>query len=151
MTGFDFLVGEWDVANRRLRDFLDPGSGWDHFGATSRCWSLFEGAANVDEMDCPERGFRGMTLRLFDRETREWSLNWSTGGSGRLDPPVRGRFRADGTGEFRGEDAYAGTGVCVRYLWSGIDERSARWEQAFSVGDERGWVTNWVMDFTRRN
>ncbi|MFD7986712.1 hypothetical protein ACFXKJ_21000 [Kitasatospora indigofera] len=149
MSGFDFLAGEWDVANRRLRDFLDPRSGWQRFDATSRCWSLFDGAANIDEMDCPDQGFKGLTLRLFDRETEEWSLHWSTSRSGRLDEPVRGRFGADGTGEFHGEDTYAGTGVRVRYRWSGIGDRTARWEQAFAV-DGGDWLVNWVMDFTRR-
>ncbi|MFG3227271.1 hypothetical protein ACGF07_21110 [Kitasatospora sp. NPDC048194] len=151
MNDFDFLVGEWDVANRRLRDFLDPDSGWERFGGTSRCWSLFGGAANVDEMECPERGFTGLTLRLFDQGTREWSLNWSNSRSGRLDPPVRGRFREDGVGEFHGDDTYADTAVRVRYLWSDITDRTARWEQAFSVDGDRTWATNWTMDFTRRD
>ena len=34
---FDFLHGEWEVANRRRTDFLDPDSGWEEFRATSRC------------------------------------------------------------------------------------------------------------------
>jgi hypothetical protein len=31
MNDFDFLAGTWDVANRWLGDFLDPGSGWEEF------------------------------------------------------------------------------------------------------------------------
>ncbi|MCX4772857.1 hypothetical protein OG322_26865 [Streptomyces sp. NBC_01260] len=150
MNDFDFLVGEWDVAHDRLVDFLDPDSGRQRFSGVSRCWSLFAGAANVDEADCPDQGFKGLTLRLFDRETKEWSLNWSNSTVGRLDPPVRGRFRADGVGEFHGDDTYAGRAVRVRFLWSGITDRTARWEQAFSVDGGANWTTNWTMDFTRR-
>lgn len=150
MNDFDFFVGEWDVANRRLLDSLDSDSGWEEFGGTNRCWSLFGGAANIDEMECPERGFNGLTLRLFDQDTKEWSLNWSNSRFGRLDPPVQGRFREDGVGEFYGDDTYAGRAVRVRFLWSNITDRTARWEQAFSVDDERSWMTNWIMDFIRR-
>ncbi|MEV6792132.1 hypothetical protein AB0M87_09065 [Streptomyces sp. NPDC051320] len=150
MNDFDFLLGEWDVANRRLRDSLVSDSGWEQFGGKSRCWSLFDGAANIDEIDCQERDFKGLTLRLFDQNTKEWSLNWSNNNFGRLDPPVRGQFGENGVGEFYGDDAYAGTAVRVRFLWSHITDTTARWEQAFSVDGERSWVTNWIMDFARR-
>ncbi|MFF3482824.1 hypothetical protein ACFYXC_06025 [Streptomyces sp. NPDC002701] len=150
---FAFLHGEWDVAHRRRADFLDAGSAWEEFSGTSRCWSLFDGGGNLDEMDVPGQGWKGLTLRLRDRETGLWSLYWSNSLSGRLLPPVTGRF-ADGRGEFHGDDTHDGEEVRVRYVWSGISASTARWEQAFSVGGETGgemsWVTNWVMEFTRR-
>lgn len=145
---FDFFHGEWEVRHRRRTDFLDPDSGWEEFGATNRCWSLFDGAANVDELDVPSQGWKGLTLRLFDRETEQWSLNWSSSRSGKLFPPVIGRFDGD-RGEFYGDDTYDGKNVRVRFVWSGISETAARWEQAFSVDGEDTWVTNWVMDFSR--
>ena len=48
---FDFLHGEWEVRHRRRIDFLDPDSGWEEFSATSRCWSLFDGAAIGDHSE----------------------------------------------------------------------------------------------------
>ncbi|WP_033320280.1 hypothetical protein [Streptomyces yerevanensis] len=158
---FDFFHGAWDVHNRRLADFLDPDSGWQEFAATHRCWSLFDGAANIDEMAVPSQGWKGLTLRLFDQETKEWSLNWSSSRTGKLFPPVIGHF-TDDRGEFFGDDmlphsrlrSSGGTPISkdvrVRFVWSGISETTARWEQAFSVDGEKTWVTNWVMDFTRR-
>ncbi|MEV6194670.1 hypothetical protein AB0M19_20020 [Streptomyces sp. NPDC051920] len=147
---FDFLHGDWDVANRRRTDFLDPDSAWEEFPAFSRCWSLFDGAANIDEIDVPIQGWTGLTLRLFDLETELWSLNWSSSRSGRLFPPVFGRFGPDGRGEFHGDDTHDGKDVRVRFVWSGISETTARWEQAFSLDGENTWLTNWTMDFTRR-
>ncbi len=146
---FDFFVGEWDVAHRRRTDFLDAGSDWEEFPATNRCWSLFDGAGNIDEMDVPGQGWKGLTLRLLDRETGRWSLNWSSSRSGRLFPPVIGQF-TDGRGEFYGDDTHDRKDVRVRFVWSGISATTARWEQAFSVDGEKTWVTNWVMEFTRR-
>jgi hypothetical protein len=145
---FDFFHGEWEVANRRLTDFLQPASGWEEFAGASRCLPFFDGAANVDEIDMPYLGSKGLTLRLFDREAEQWSLNWSSSGTGKLFPPVTGRFE-DGRGEFYGDDTHDGKEVRVRFVWSGVSVSGARWEQAFSVDDGASWVTNWTMDFTR--
>jgi hypothetical protein len=145
---FDFLHGDWKVVNRRRTDFLDPDSGWEEFPATSRCRPLFDGAANVDEIDMPHLGAKGATLRLFDRETEQWSLNWAASRSGRLYPPVIGRFEG-GRGEFYGEDNYEGKDVRVRFVWADVSAAGARWEQAFSVDGGETWVTNWTMDFSR--
>ncbi|KUL23119.1 hypothetical protein [Streptomyces regalis] len=145
---FDFFHGDWEVLNRRRTGFLDPDSDWEEFPATNRCWPLFDGAANVDEIDMPYLGSKGLTLRLFDRETERWSLNWSSSGSGKLFPPVIGRFEGD-RGVFYGDDTYDSKDVRVRFVWSGVSATSARWEQAFSVDGGQTWLTNWTMDFTR--
>ncbi|MFJ8535252.1 hypothetical protein [Streptomyces sp. NPDC093591] len=145
---FDFFHGAWDVLNRRRTDFLNPDSDWEEFPATSRCWPLFDGTANLDEIDMPRLSAKGATLRLFDRETEQWSLNWASSISGTLFPPVFGRFEG-GRGEFYGDDTHDGKDVRVRFVWSGVSVESARWEQAFSVGEGRTWLTNWTMDFTR--
>jgi hypothetical protein len=145
---FDFFHGDWEVVNRRRADFLDPDSGWEEFPATSRCRPLFGGAANIDEIDMPHLEAKGATLRLFDRETGQWSLNWAASRSGKLYPPVVGRFE-DGRGEFYGDDTYEGKGVRVRFVWTGMSAAAARWAQAFSVDGGDTWVTNWTMDFRR--
>ena len=43
-----------------------------------------------------------------------------------------------------------GADIAVRFIWSDITPRSARWEQAFSPDDGNTWETNWIMEFTRR-
>ena len=146
---FDFLVGSWDVRHRRLREWLTGCADWDEFGSTTEGWSLFGGAANVDEISVPERGFTGMSLRLLDPARGDWSIYWASSRDGRLQPPVTGRFR-DGVGLFHGDDVHEGKPVRVRYTWSGITPASARWEQAFSTDAEQTWEVNWIMDFTRR-
>ncbi|MER7665615.1 MULTISPECIES: hypothetical protein [unclassified Streptomyces] len=148
-TDFDFLVGEWVVANRRRTDFLDGTSAWEEFTAMSQASRHFDGGANVDEIVFPSLGFRGLTLRLYNPDRDEWSLYWANDRSGALFPPVVGRFGEDGRGEFHGDDTHDGKDVRVRFVWSGISDTTARWEQAFSVDGERTWVTNWVMDMSR--
>ncbi|MFJ3669233.1 hypothetical protein ACIPSE_22550 [Streptomyces sp. NPDC090106] len=145
---FDFLHGDWQVRHRRRTDFLDPDSAWEEFGSTSRCVPLFDGAANLDEIDMPHLSAKGATLRLFERATGQWSLNWASSVTGTLYPPVLGRF-TDGRGEFHGDDTYDGKEVRVRFVWSGVFANGARWEQAFSLDGGATWLTNWVMEFTR--
>lgn len=152
--GFDFLDGTWTVRNRRLVDFLDPDSGWEEFDGHTTGRLFWDGRAHVDEIVFPSKGFRGLTLRLYEPETGAWTLNWSDSRTGTLCPPVRGRFAEDGTGVFEGTDDYAGRPVRVRFRWSGIGPDTARWEQAFAPGDAgpgdgARWVTNWVMEFDR--
>ncbi|MFJ4555031.1 hypothetical protein ACIP4Q_02875 [Streptomyces massasporeus] len=145
---FDFFHGDWDVLHRRRTDFLDPDGDWEEFPSTTRCQPLFDGAANLDEIDMPHLSAKGATLRLFDRESEQWSLYWASSISGTLFPPVVGRFE-EGIGTFYGDDTYDGKDIRARFVWSGVSARSARWEQAFSVDGGNSWVTNWIMEFTR--
>ncbi len=155
MNDFDFYTGTWDVANRRRTDFLEEtclleeATGWEEFPAVSRASAHFEGGANFDEIEFPTKGIRGLTLRLYDTETHEWSLYWVSSRTGRLTTPVVGRFDG-GRGEFFGDGTHLGKEIRVRYLWTGVTATTARWEQAFSVDGEKTWITNWIMTSTRR-
>ncbi|MEU9836324.1 hypothetical protein AB0D67_32715 [Streptosporangium sp. NPDC048047] len=149
MNDFDFLIGTWDVANRRRTDFLDAASEWEEFPAVSHASRHFDGGANFDEIEFPDQGSAGLTLRLYDPATGQWSLYWASKRTGTLFPPVVGRF-SGGRGEFYGDDTYEGTPIRARFIWSDITGDSARWEQAFSVDGEKTWLTNWTMVFTRR-
>ncbi|TVT30566.1 hypothetical protein FNH05_29045 [Amycolatopsis rhizosphaerae] len=148
-SAFDFLAGAWNVRNRWLTDFLDETSGWEEFPAVSRGTRHFDGAASFDEIEFPTKGFAGLTLRLYDPARDEWSLYWASRRTGTLFPPVVGRFEGE-RGEFHGDDTHAGRPVRVRFVWSGITARTARWEQAFSTDGGLTWTTNWVMELTRR-
>lgn len=148
MNDFDFLLGEWEIANRRRRRLLEGCDDWDEFGGTSSCRPYLGGLANVDSIDFPTLGTHGMTVRLLDVVANTWSLYWANSRDGILQPPVVGRF-SHGTGYFYGDDHYLDRPIRVRYIWSGITPDSARWEQAFSVDNERTWETNWIMEFSR--
>jgi hypothetical protein len=145
---FDFLIGSWEVANRRLTTLLSGSDDWDEFPATAVCRSLFGGAANVDEIVFPTKGFSGATLRLFDPARDEWSLYWANSRTGTLFPPVVGRFD-DGRGDFYGDDTHDGVPIRAHFVWSEITGESARWEQEFSADGGRTWESNWVMELRR--
>jgi hypothetical protein len=149
VNNFDFLAGTWDVASRWRADFLDETSAWEEFPGISRATRHFDGAASVDEITFPTKGFAGITLRLYHPATELWSLYWASQRTGTLFPPVTGRF-TDGVGEFYGDDVHDGTPIRARYIWSGITAGTAHWEQAFSADNGQTWITNWHMSLTRR-
>ena len=153
---FDFLVGEWNIANEFLRERLAGSDVWVRFPATSRVEKVMRGpdgvfGGNLDQMFVPASaatggGFTGMTLRLYDPATGLWSIYWSDTKSHRLFPPTVGRFE-NGHGAFLGDDVEGGRPVKVRFNWSGGE--SPVWEQAMSADGGRTWEKNWVMRFTR--
>lgn len=151
---FDFLHGDWRIANRRLARRLEGSTEWQAFASTARVRPILHGLGNTDSLrveDLPGSGpFEGFTVRLFDPVERSWSISWaSTGSPGHLDPPLTGSF-SGGHGVFHGEDAHAGEPIRVRFEWhAGADGGSARWEQAFSADDGATWEVNWVMEFSR--
>jgi hypothetical protein len=149
MNDFDFLVGTWNVTNRRLVKPLAGSDEWDEFPGRTTSTRHFGGAANFDEIEFPTKGFSGLTLRVHNPGTRLWSIYWSSSARGVLDlPPMVGRFDGD-RGEFYADDTHEGTPVRCRFIWTVRGPDSCRWEQAFSVDGEQTWETNWTMDFTR--
>lgn len=149
MNDFDFLSGSWNVVNRRLVKPLTGSDEWDEFPGTSVGSRHFDGAASFDEIKCPSRGFTGLTIRIFNPATEQWSIYWASTSRGALDPsPMVGRFDG-GRGEFYGEEQVEGRSVRCRFIWTVHGPDTCRWEQAFSADGEQTWETNWSMDFTR--
>jgi hypothetical protein len=151
---FDFLVGEWKIANRRLDDPLGENpTEWQEFEATLENRPILGGLGNIDFYTAPEfpgRGhFEGFGLRLFDASANVWRIWWaSVVGEGQLDTPVVGGF-TDGVGRFECDDTLAGRDVRVRYEWKDVTPTSARWEQSFSFDGGETFETNWINEFTR--
>ncbi|SFM26042.1 hypothetical protein [Rugamonas rubra] len=153
---FDFLLGRWRVENRRLRKRLQNNDEWETFDATQHNQALPGGIGNFDDFiaDSWRPGFVGMSLRLFNPQTKLWSIYWldnNTAGldpSGLLLPPVVGKFD-QGVGVFECDDELDGKPIRLRYTWSDIAPGSARWEQAMSPDGGATWEMNWRMLFHR--
>lgn len=154
---FDFLLGDWTVANRRLIRRLQGCDEWETFDAVQTNAALPGGIGNMDDFvaDGWRPGYVGLSLRVFNPQTALWSIYWLDNRSGGLDrsgiltPPVVGRF-AHGTGVFEGDDMMDGRAIRVRYTWSAAGGAHPRWEQAMSGDGGQTWEINWIMRFQRR-
>jgi hypothetical protein len=147
-SDFDFLHGSWEVLNRQRTAVLCGCDEWDEHQATATCRPVFGGAGNVDEIAFHEKGTSGLTLRLYDAESGNWSIYWASSRVGLTLPPVVGRF-VDGVGVFYSDEVHQGRLVRLRFIWSQITPTSARWEQALSPDGGATWETNWVMELRR--
>ena len=148
---FDFLVGKWTIHNRRLEERLAGCTRWIEFEAEHEAWTILDGFGSFDRLITTWDGkfFEGVSLRIFDPKTGDWSIYWVDSWLLELQEPVVGRFE-DGRGVFFTKIQFEGREVRVRFVWSEIQADSARWEQAYSDDGGETWETNWVMEFTRR-
>lgn len=147
---FDFLIGKWKYHLKRLQNPLTGSTSWIEFDGTGVCRPIWNGNAQIDELDVdgPTGRIQGLTLRLYNPESRQWNLNWANAANGRLDVPTIGSFK-DGVGEFFDQETYKGRTILVRYLWTGTKTDSPHFEQSFSDDGGKTWEVNWITDQVR--
>ena len=150
---FDFLVGRWHIANRRLRQRHAGSTDWIEFSATTQAWSHLGGLVSVDDNVFHDMGVGGLSFRALDVAAQRWNIYWVSSRDGLVSPPVTGGWNGD-IGRFSGEDLDDGQPVRVRFLWERLGPDRARWSQDFALAGRDGapdgpWETNWVMDFSR--
>ncbi len=150
---FDFELGTWKIHLSRLQDRLAGSTTWVEFDGTSVTRKVWDGRANLEEFetDSPTGHIEGLTLRLYNPQTRQWSIYWANSKDPALGQPIQpmvGEFK-DGRGEFYDQETWKGRYVYVRYVWSNITPDSAHFEQAYSDDGGRTWEVNWITDQTR--
>ncbi len=150
---FDFEIGTWNIHLKRLDHRLVGSTNWVEFDGTSITREVWNGKANLEEFetDSPVGGhIEGLTLRLYDPQTHQWSLYWGTSKSGVIAVPTIGEFK-NGRGEFFDTEPAGpnGRSVLVRFVWSDITPNSAHFEQSFSDDGGKSWEVNWITDQTR--
>jgi len=142
---FDFLNGEWRIANRRLKGAGD----WDEFEGEATCRSILNGVASVEELRIPARDFSGMGLRTLDAANGVWLDYWmnaKVGVPGSAGTP--GRF-IDGVGNFDSPDTDDQGPVIYRGSWDQITADACRWRQGASRDGGATWEWNWIMAWSR--
>jgi hypothetical protein len=147
---FDFEIGTWKTQlSRRLKP-LTGSNTWVKYEGTTTVRKVWKGRANLVELDVdgPAGHIEGLSLRLYNPEARQWSLNFSNSASGTLSPPTMGEFK-NGRGEFYGQETLGGRAILVRFIISDITPDSCRFEQAFSDDGGKTWEVNWIATDTR--
>ena len=111
---------------------------------------LWQGRANVGELDVTGSAgkIEGLTLRLYDPASRQWTVRFASSRDGELTPGPVGGF-SDGRGEFLNHETLEGRPICVRFIFSEMTADTFRFEQAFSPDEGRTWEVNWVATFRR--
>jgi hypothetical protein len=89
-----------------------------------------------------------LSLRLYNPDSHQWSLNFSNTASGTLSQPAVGEFK-NGRGEFYDQETFNGRAILVRFVISEITPTSCHFEQAFSDDGGKTWEVNWIATDTR--
>jgi len=151
---FDFEIGLWKthlkVSSRLRHPFTGPET-WSEYNGTSFVRKIWNGRANMVELevDGPGGHLEGASLRLYNPESHQWSLNFANSGDGIEGVPTVGEFKNSGYGEFYDHERIHGRMMLVRNIWSDITPTSCRFEQAFSDDGGKTWETNWIATDTR--
>jgi len=142
---FDFGIGLWKTQLKRLVKPLTGSTEWVEYEGTSRVTKVLDGRASLVELKV--RGsagaLEGLSLRLYNPQARQWSLNYANIASGVMTLPAIGEFK-NGRGEFYNQDTLNGRSILVRFVISDITPSSVRYEQAYSDDGGKTWEVNWI-------
>ena len=147
---FDWEFGVWKThVKRRLRP-LTGSQDWVEYDGTTTVTKVWNGIANLVELDVtgPAGRIEALSLRLYNPEARQWSLNFSNVNGGTMAIPTIGEFK-EGRGEFYSQESLGARSILVRFVISDFSRESARFEQAFSNDGGKTWETNWIATDTR--
>ena len=147
---FDFEIGTWKTHLRRLQHPLTGSTTWVEYDGTTVVRSIWNGGANLVELNVtgPAGHLEVLSLRLYNAQSGQWSLNSAVNGSGSLGQPSIGEFK-NGRGEFLDQEMYNGRAILVRFVISDITRTSCRFEQSFSADGGKTWEVNWIAMDTR--
>lgn len=147
---FDFEFGTWKTHLSRLLHPLTGSRTWVEYEGTSVVRKVWNGRANLAELEAHGRAGRleVLSLRLYNPDAHQWGLNITSSASGVLSPAAVGEFR-NGRGDFVDEEVIGGRTILVRFEISDVTPKTYRVEQAFSQDAGRTWEVNLIITATK--
>jgi len=135
---------------------LENCKDWTEFESTDTNYTILSGTADMDIYSTTQmpglegKLFEGVTLRLFNQQTKLWSLYWAASNRGVLDPPVVGSFE-NNVGHFFAKDTFNGKPIIFVFRWDIRNKNKPVWSQAFSADNGKIWEWNWYNVSERIN
>ncbi|HEV3155570.1 MAG TPA: hypothetical protein VGZ02_17325 [Candidatus Baltobacteraceae bacterium] len=146
---FDFLLGTFQTHISYLQ--ASKGSSkWVALTGIVTNRKIWDGAGDLEEIEAngPSGPLEGMTLRIYNAQTREWSLYWADSSDGMLQVPSIGRFSGN-IGTFYDQELVNGRTAFVRQRYFNTGPNSYRFEQAVSIDGGKTWRPNFVASLIR--
>ena len=152
IQNFDFLIGKWNVLNKRLKERLKNNNEWFEFPAKMETKPFLNGLGLMDEMKSSHYGddFIGFSIRMVNPKTNIWTIYWADTANPEnyLKEQVVGEFK-NGIGVFYGKEWFEEKEYKLRFTWKKESQDTAQWEQAYFDELKNEWETNWIMEFTK--
>ncbi|HEV2111356.1 MAG TPA: hypothetical protein VGT99_08380 [Gammaproteobacteria bacterium] len=142
---FDWQFGSWDVQMSRLLHPLTGDKNWVPLDGTVVVNRVWGGRANLAEINVagPSGKLQFLSLRLYNPQAHQWSLNFAGSRDGTFGVPMIGEFK-NGRGDFYDQEPLDGRETMVRFSFLDITGDSGRDEQAFSGDYGKTWEVNWI-------
>jgi hypothetical protein len=149
-TDFDFYIGKWKIRNRKLNERLNNCTEWTEFDSTDDTTHLLKGFANMNKFSATFDGqpFEGVAIRLFNPQTKLWSIYWADSNAVSFDPPMVGSFEGN-IGKLYCKDNFNKQEIIVLFHWDKTNPDNPIWSQAFSIDNGKTWEWNWYMYASR--
>lgn len=146
---FDWDIGTWKTHQRRLLHPLTGSTTWVEYNGIDVVRKIWDGAnSGVVEADGPSGHLEIFTLRLYNPQAHQWSINFTNPATGTMGIPSVGEFK-NGRGEFYDQETYNGRAILLRFSISDITPTSCRFEQAFSDDGGKTWEVNFIVTEAR--
>jgi hypothetical protein len=147
---FDFEFGNWKAHIKRKTHPVTGGGAWIDYDGTSVVRKVWNGKGNLGELevDSPSGRLEGLSLRVYNPKSKQWSVYWSNSSDPTIGTPMIGGF-SNGRGEFYGQDTVEDRAIYARFIFSGISQTAFSIEQAFSLDGGKTWDPNWIANFKR--
>ena len=147
---WDWDIGTWKSRMKRRLHPLTGSNTWVEYEGTDVVRKIWDGRANLGEVQLngPAGHLDILSLRLYNPESHQWSINVASSGGGTLFPPAVGEFK-NRRGVFVDQETYNGKSILVRFNISDITPKSFRVEQAFSEDAGQTWEVNLIVTETR--
>ena len=147
---FDFEIGVWKTHLKRRAHPITGSNTWTEYDGTTTVRKVWNGLSNLVELevDGAQGHIEALSLRLYNPDSHQWSLNFASSAGGTLGTPTIGEFN-NGRGEFYDQETLNGRAILVRFVISDITPKSCHFEQAFSDDGGQTWEVNWIATDTR--
>ena len=111
---FDFEIGDWTHLKRLVHP-LTGSKDWVEYSGTTKVRKVWNGRANLVELEVDGAAghLERLSLRLYNPQSHQWTLNFANSGDGSLGQPTVGDFR-NGRGEFVDQETFKGRAILVR-------------------------------------
>jgi hypothetical protein len=149
---FDFLIGEFIVQHKRLKNRLTGSNEWHESVGAHKMELILGGIGNLEQHEIEDFDgtfFKGAAFRTFNIASRLWSIYWADSRFGNVEVPLVGSFE-NKIGYFYASDTLNGNPVLVQFIWDSTVADEPVWEQAFSSDGGNTWETNWYMNFKKK-
>jgi hypothetical protein len=146
---FDFEFGVWKTHLKRLLHPLTGSKTWIEYDGTTTVKKVWNGRANLVELevDGPKGHIEALSLRLYNPQSQQWSLNFANSAEGTAAIPSIGEFKG-GRGEFIDQESFGTRSILVRFVITQKSPTVCEFEQSYSDDGGKSWELNWVAEDT---